>query len=75
MEVLNTSTSFNLHVFSMEGWLPPPILPSDFDSLPYSWGGGVVILFCKMTTKDVVTITYILNLMNLGILVLCHENW
>ena len=50
-------------------------LPSDFNSFPYPRGRGMVIFFSnKMTAKDVLTITQILYPMNLGVLVLHHEN-
>ena len=71
MTILNTT--FNLHVFPMDGYYTP--IPSDFDSLPYPQEGVWSYFFdWKVNAKDGVTITFILYPVNLGILVLRCEN-
>ena len=68
-----SNTSFNLHAFSMEGWLPSPH-PVTLTVYPTPEVRGMHD-HSKMTAKDGVMITLILYQVNLGVLVQHHENW
>ena len=70
MAILNTR--FNLHAFSVKGWLPPPA-SVDFDSLPYPRGGGMIFFFCKNDRKG--WDNDYKDPLNLDVLVLRHKNF
>ena len=71
----NLNTRSNLQYNSIEGWLP---LLYPMTLTPYPIPRGMI--FFQMAAKDGVKITYDYRpvsfyLVNLAVLILCHENW